>query len=489
MYQPIQPFPEAPVMEFPELKALCSVWLEKKSELTSDGVYAEFVKRMQREWAIETGIIERLYTWDRGVTEILIEQGLDASIIAHRAGFSAEDAWHVNEVIQDHLTIVDGLFGFISTDVPLTEHFIRTLHAQFTAHQECTQALTPDGHLVQIQLVRGAYKTLPNNPRRPDGSMHEYCPPDFTVDEMQRLVAMFEVDGPRYSTEVRAAWLHHRFTHIHPFQDGNGRVARALASLVFLKEGLFPLVIRDSDRSTYIDALEVADQGDLAPLVQLFASRQRESVLKAIGLEQQVQQSYHPTEIIASAVQILKAKHSAEMAKVGVVFEYADKLHSMAVERARQVAFDLNRLIAPETPPGRDTAYLARANYSANDGERRHYFHKEIVSIASKFGYFANFEHQRSWVRISIATEQPFDFVLSFHGYGYGDTGVLAVSAFTYTKIPNEEGGNESINLQPAMTDLFQFNHIEPYQSIESRFIEWLDCSYSIALAEWKRTL
>jgi len=33
---------------------------------------------------IETGIIERLYTWDRGVTEILIEQGIDATLIAHR---------------------------------------------------------------------------------------------------------------------------------------------------------------------------------------------------------------------------------------------------------------------------------------------------------------------------------------------------------------------------------------------------------------------
>ena len=35
--------------------------------------------------------------------------------------------------------------------------------------------------------------------------------------------------------EVEAAWLHHRFTQIHPFQDGNGRIARALATLIFVK--------------------------------------------------------------------------------------------------------------------------------------------------------------------------------------------------------------------------------------------------------------
>jgi hypothetical protein len=54
--------------------------------LEEDGAYKEFIKKLQREWAIETGIIERLYSWDRGVTEVLIEQGIEPSIIAHRGG-------------------------------------------------------------------------------------------------------------------------------------------------------------------------------------------------------------------------------------------------------------------------------------------------------------------------------------------------------------------------------------------------------------------
>jgi len=53
---------------------------------------------------------------------------------------------------------------------------------------------------------------------------------------MQCLIEWYREHENRLSVEVRAAWLqHHRFTWIHPFQDGNGRVARALASLVFLK--------------------------------------------------------------------------------------------------------------------------------------------------------------------------------------------------------------------------------------------------------------
>lgn len=78
-YQRIQPFPPLNAHEFPELRALISVWQEKKDALEDNGAYKEFIKKLQREWAIETGIIERLYTWDRGVTEVLIEQGIESS--------------------------------------------------------------------------------------------------------------------------------------------------------------------------------------------------------------------------------------------------------------------------------------------------------------------------------------------------------------------------------------------------------------------------
>jgi hypothetical protein len=46
-------------------------------------VLGEFEKRLRREWAIETGIIEDVYTLDRGVTRILIEKGIDAALIPH----------------------------------------------------------------------------------------------------------------------------------------------------------------------------------------------------------------------------------------------------------------------------------------------------------------------------------------------------------------------------------------------------------------------
>lgn len=90
---------------------------------------------------------------------------------------------------------------------------------------------------------------------------------------------------------------------------------------------------------------------------------------------------------------------------------------------------------------------------------------------------------------MTLTTDQEFDYVVTFHGYGSGDSGILAASAFTYLKVPREEGGTEMVNLHPAATDLFQFNYAESFESTQKRFAEWLESSLAIALAEWKRSL
>lgn len=487
-YKRITPFPDKSEFDFPELHALKSVWLEKKADLENNGAFTDFIKKMQREWAIETGIIERLYIWDRGVTEMLIEQGIEASIISHGGGIPREEAEHIKDVITDHLDIVEGLFAYIKGKEPFSEYFVRGLQAKFTAHQDYADAITPLGEIIQVPLKKGDYKTYANNPRRPNGEIYEYCPPEITGEEMATLISMYRKAENQYPPEVKAAWLHHRFTQIHPFQDGNGRVARSLASLVFLKDGLFPLVIRESDRQDYIGALEKADADDLLPLVSLFAKRQREAILKAIGLEQQVQQSKYADQIISSALQLLKSKYSKEKEEIGKVYQYADKLFTFAESRINEISNTLDAELWKNTPPGREK-YHCRSNSANNQSDQRHYFQKQIVAVANRFDYYANFENYRSWVRLLITTGEIFDYVISIHGYGASGTGLLAASAFTYIKVPKEEGGTEPVNLHPASTDLFQFNYIEAYSSTEKRFAEWLESSLAIALAEWKKSL
>jgi Fic family protein len=87
---------------------------------------------------------------------------------------------------------------------------------------------------------------------------------------------------------VEAAWLHHRFTQIHPFQDGNGRIARALASLIFIRKRWFPLIIDRDTRAEYIEALENSDGSNLQELIGLFVSVQKKSFIKALSISEDV---------------------------------------------------------------------------------------------------------------------------------------------------------------------------------------------------------
>ncbi len=266
-----------------ELSPLAAVWNEQRESLSETESLNEFNEQLAREWAIETGILESLYTLDRGVTQLLIERGIHETLISHSSTDRPPEL--VAALIHDQKEAVDWLFEFVESERPFAESFIKEIHALITRSQLTAAGRDHLGRRTEIPLRRGVYKLRSNNPTLADGAVHEYCPPEQVTVEMERLIEFHD----RYleeemAPEVLSAWLHHRFTQIHPFQDGNGRVARALASLVLIRAGWFPLVIHRDQHTEYIDACESADRGDLAPLVDLFAAAQRKAFTSALGI-------------------------------------------------------------------------------------------------------------------------------------------------------------------------------------------------------------
>ena len=71
-------------------------------------------ERMLTEWSIETGMVEDLYRWDRGVTETLLTHGVRADRIPD--GASSWSPELVAQVIRDQIAIAKGLFA-VSTQV------------------------------------------------------------------------------------------------------------------------------------------------------------------------------------------------------------------------------------------------------------------------------------------------------------------------------------------------------------------------------------
>ena len=105
--------------------------------------------------------------------------------------------------------------------------------------------------------------------QRSDGSLLEFAPPEQVAGEIERLVETYNAMDLLHPV-VSAAWLHHRFVQIHPFQDGNGRVARALTLLAFEQRHYAPMVVDRDSRAGYLQALDEANAGDLVPLGRLF---------------------------------------------------------------------------------------------------------------------------------------------------------------------------------------------------------------------------
>ena len=100
---------------------------------------------------------------------------------------------------------------------------------------------------------------------------------------MERLIAMHHEHerARRRPASLDAAWLHHRFVQIHPFEDGNGRTARLLMSHVFAKRGEPTPVITALEKPRSFDALQEADRGDLRAFVRMLERKAVEGLESA----------------------------------------------------------------------------------------------------------------------------------------------------------------------------------------------------------------
>lgn len=77
----------------------------------------------------------------------------------------------------------------------------------------------------------------------------------------------------------KAAFIQHELVLIHPFLDGNGRVARLITNLYLMKQGYPPIVLKKEDRLKYYQVLQRADDGDLSPFANFIAQAVHEALM------------------------------------------------------------------------------------------------------------------------------------------------------------------------------------------------------------------
>ncbi len=475
----------------PELYSLANVWIEQHIHLKQSRAVKDFNERLAREWAIETGILERLYTIDRGVTQLLIEQGIDASLIPH--GATDIPVSELITVIKDHRDALEGLFDFIGNRRKLSVNYICQLHQVITRSQKYVDGVDQFGNLVRMKIEHGQWKKWPNNPTRPDGSLHEYCPPIHVQSEMERLVESFN-GYQGVPPEIAAAWLHHRFTQIHPFQDGNGRVARALATIVFLQAGWFPVVINRDQRSEYVAALEMADNGDLTALVNLFGQNAKRAFARALTLSDDVLQDERILpEIVDGIVDLYQSRRQETEKSFLQVEVLAKKLVAVTYDGLAEISMAFQKKFAHISAP--PSLRVAKSNL-----QNEFYYTMQIIENAKLLGYWANVSRRRMWVRLHLLdkiSEQKAQIVFSFHYLGKINRGVMASTGFIYFP-ENKPDTQRDDDFEPQFGEMhricdepfyFSYQDVLRADNLTEHYQRWLNNSLTVGLTEWARRL
>ncbi len=147
-------------------------------------------------------------------------------------------------------------------DKPLTQNFIRQLHQTLLREDYEVHYSLPGGESVAYTVHAGRYKTRPNSVITRNGMHFEYASPEETPVLMTDLVDWYnraEQEKSMAPPEL-AALFHYRYIRIHPFEDGNGRMARLLVNYILLRHGYPMVVVRSRRKQEYLDALEASDK-------------------------------------------------------------------------------------------------------------------------------------------------------------------------------------------------------------------------------------
>ena len=145
--------------------------------------------------------------------------------------------------------------------LPLTQNFIRTLHRTLLREDYTVYRMLPGGVQTSYVIHAGQYKTRPNSVITRYGDRFEYASPEETPALMTDLVDWYnqaEKEG-KYSPVELAALFHYRYIRIHPFEDGNGRIARLLVNYILTRHDYPMIVVRSRNKGEYLEALHAAD--------------------------------------------------------------------------------------------------------------------------------------------------------------------------------------------------------------------------------------
>lgn len=237
------------IMENKKLKSILDQW--KKLQPLSEDDRNRLSRRFTIDFNYNSNHIEG-NTLTYGQTELLL---LFGKVIGE------VDFHHCEEMKASNVGLQMMLLESSETKQPLTQNFIRTLHRTLLREDYTVYRTLPGGIQTSYTIHAGQYKTRPNSVITRYGDRFEYASPEETPALMTDLVDWYnkaEQEGIYTPIEL-AILFHYRYIRIHPFEDGNGRIARLLMNYILARHGYPMIVIRSRLKNYYLEALHESD--------------------------------------------------------------------------------------------------------------------------------------------------------------------------------------------------------------------------------------
>ena len=223
-------------------------------------LWESVITKLRTDWTYHSCGIEGS-TLTRGETHFFLSEGLTVEGKPFKDFLDA----------RNHAEAIDLFFDVVAGNQAITEGLIKEVNALLLRGVSHTPAKTPTGQAVRKPAHPGQYKREPNHVLKQDGTIHYYVEPIYVKDEMEQLVTWVNQSLNRIHPVHVAAVAHYNQVRIHAFDDGNGRGARFLMNLVLLHKRYFPAVVHLETKRRYLQALNEADSGNLAPFVGYIA--------------------------------------------------------------------------------------------------------------------------------------------------------------------------------------------------------------------------
>ncbi|KAI0050080.1 hypothetical protein FA95DRAFT_682831 [Auriscalpium vulgare] len=283
------PFTSAGGTGQPEEDSLRGRWSQLRLDNVQHSMPTSVVQRYFRLLCVDTNLLESVFSICSQSGENLVRTGFFASAISSFSlGSRMGDRREVIDVLRDTheaLRMVYMVSGSrpIRIDTPwlcqLHTLLLKSCHVSVSLTGELNQYIAPG-------VLRSSTKTNVAIRKKPR-TLVQFCPFDQVAEQLKGILLHLErllidhADKPF----LIASWIHTEFIVCHPFEDGNGRVARLLASIPLTMAGFPPLSVPAHMKEQYFEVLtEARTRGALGSLAKFMTVCVQSSIDRAQAL-------------------------------------------------------------------------------------------------------------------------------------------------------------------------------------------------------------